>query len=113
MFAWCLLYLPSRVPRRLISFLTLALVLLDWLPAWALSPSLVLHGTALGHLQGGWSLPALLGYLLGIPLAAALVLLLAMGGWDWLLLRGWTRAVAVLALPPFGMGVVPSRRLSG
>jgi len=92
-----LLELPSLVPLLLISFLTLALVLLDWLPAWALSPSLVLHGTALGHLQGGCSLPALLGYLLGIPLAAALVLLLAMGGWDWLLLRGWTRAVAVLA----------------
>jgi urease accessory protein len=92
-----LLELPSLYPLLLITFLTLALVLIDWLPAWSLSPSLVLHGTALGHLQGGWSLPALLGYLLGIPLAAGLVLILAMGSWDWLLVRGWNRVVTVVS----------------
>lgn len=52
-----LLELPSLHSLLLITFLTLALVLLDWLPAWTLSPSLVLHGTALGHLQGVGSCP--------------------------------------------------------
>lgn len=112
-----LLELPSLHSLLLITFLTLALVLLDWLPAWTLSPSLVLHGTALGHLQGVGSLPTLLGYLLGIPLAAVMVLLLAMGGWDWLLLRGRTRTVSVLAASLTLAGVLvllaPAPRASG
>lgn len=92
-----LMDVPGLQQLLLLSFLTLALVLLDWLPPWALSPSLLLHGVALGHLQGGWTLPALVGYFVGIPVAAALLLVLAMGGWDWLLLRGWRRAVALLS----------------
>lgn len=97
MVGFSLIELPGVHQLLLLSFLTLALVLLNWLPPWTLSPSLVLHGTALGHSHGGWSLPAMVGYLLGIPVAAALVLGLAMGGWDWLLLRGWRRRVALLS----------------
>jgi len=97
MVGFSLMELPGLQQLLLVSFLTLALVLLDWLPPWTLSPSLMLHGTALGHLQGVSSLPVLLGYLLGLPVAAALLLFLAMRGWAWLLRRGWGRAVALLS----------------
>lgn len=89
--------LPGLQHLLLLSFVSLAVVLLGWLPPWTLSPALVLHGTVLGHLHGSWALPALLGYLLGICLSTALLLFLAMGGWDLMMQRGWGRAVSLLS----------------